>query len=47
MSLQHPIFSVYKGMEGKRTEVLGWKDGETAQDSIQASHQRYLQSNAS
>ncbi len=39
------FFSVYKDLEGKRTEVLGWKDRIAAQQVIQSSHQRYLQKN--
>jgi inorganic pyrophosphatase len=46
LEIEH-FFSVYKDMEGKRTEALGWKVRKTAQESIRASHQRYLQSNAS
>jgi inorganic pyrophosphatase len=46
LEVEH-FFSVYKDMEGKRTRVLGWKDRETAQEAIRASHQRYFESNVS
>jgi inorganic pyrophosphatase len=36
------FFSVYKSLEGKRTEVLGWKDRESAYEVIRASHERFL-----
>jgi inorganic pyrophosphatase len=36
------FFSVYKSLEGKRTEVLGWKDRESAYEAIRASHERFL-----
>jgi inorganic pyrophosphatase len=43
LEVEH-FFSVYKDMEGKRTKVLGWKERDAAQESIQASHQRYIRS---
>ena len=36
------FFSVYKSLEGKRTQVLGWKDRESAYEAIRASHERFL-----
>jgi len=35
------FFSVYKNLEGKRTEVLGWKDREAAFEAIRSSHERF------
>jgi inorganic pyrophosphatase len=35
------FFSIYKDLEGKRTEVLGWKDRQAACETIQAAHNRY------
>jgi len=35
------FFSVYKNLEGKRTEVLGWKDREAAFEAIRRSHERF------
>lgn len=35
------FFSIYKDLEGKRTQVLGWKDRETAYASIRSSQERY------
>jgi inorganic pyrophosphatase len=35
------FFSVYKNLEGKRTEVLGWKDSEAAFEAIRSSHERF------
>jgi inorganic pyrophosphatase len=46
LEVEH-FFSVYEGMEGKRTRVLGWKDRDTAPESIRAIHQRFMQSNIS
>jgi inorganic pyrophosphatase len=46
LEVEH-FFSVYKDMEGKRTKMLGWKDRETAQQSICTSHQRFLKSTVS
>jgi inorganic pyrophosphatase len=40
------FFSIYKDLEGKRTEVLGWKDRETAHEIIQLSHARFRTPNA-
>lgn len=36
------FFSIYKDLEGKRTQVLGWKDREAAHQIIQRSHKRFL-----
>lgn len=35
------FFSVYKNLEGKRTEVLGWKDRNAACETIRSSHHRF------
>lgn len=35
------FFSVYKNLEGKRTEVLGWKDREAAFETIRSSAERF------
>lgn len=35
------FFSVYKNLEGKRTEVLGWKDRDAAHERIRSSHTRF------
>lgn len=35
------FFSIYKDLEGKRTEVLGWKDCDAAYESIRVSQARY------
>jgi inorganic pyrophosphatase len=35
------FFSVYKNLEGKRTEVLGWKDRDAAYATIRTSHERF------
>jgi len=40
------FFSIYKDLEGKRTEILGWKDRQTAHEIIQTAHKRYQQKNA-
>jgi inorganic pyrophosphatase len=37
------FFAVYKDLEGKRTEVLGWKDYTAAWDCIHSCHERYMQ----
>lgn len=36
------FFSVYKSLEGKQTEVLGWKDYTAAYEVIRTGHDRYL-----
>lgn len=36
------FFSVYKELEGQRTEVRGWRDCVRAREVIQASHQRFM-----
>lgn len=41
------FFSVYKNLEGKRTEVLGWKDRDAAYEVIRTSHERYKANTAS
>jgi len=46
LEVEH-FFSVYKDLEGKRTKVLGWKDRDTAQEIIRASHRRYFEGNVS
>ena len=35
------FFSVYKSLEGKKTEVLGWKDRAAAYEAIRTSHERF------
>lgn len=35
------FFSVYKSLEGKRTDVLGWKDRAAAYEAIRTSHERF------
>lgn len=35
------FFSVYKNLEDKRTEVLGWKDCDAAYEIIRTSHTRF------
>lgn len=37
------FFSVYKSLEGKKTEVLGWKDRAAAHEAIRSSHERFRQ----
>jgi inorganic pyrophosphatase len=36
------FFSIYKDLEGKRTNLLGWKDRDTAHRIIQQSHKNFL-----
>jgi inorganic pyrophosphatase len=40
------FFSIYKDLEGKRTEALGWKDRQIAYEVIQAAHSRYREKHA-
>jgi len=40
------FFSIYKDLEGKCTEALGWKDRQIAHQIIEAAHQRYQESHA-
>ena len=40
------FFSIYKDLEGKRTEALGWKDRHVAYQGIEAAHTRYRQRHA-
>jgi inorganic pyrophosphatase len=40
------FFATYKDLEGKRTQVPGWKDRQAAHDIIQLSHTRYTTENA-
>ena len=35
------FFSIYKDLEGKRTEVLGWKDRQAAYEIIRGANRRY------
>jgi inorganic pyrophosphatase len=37
------FFSIYKDLEGKRTRMLGWKNGAIARQVIMDCHQRYLE----
>jgi len=46
LEVEH-FFSIYKDLEHKRTQVLGWKDRETAHEVIRSSHQRYLENKTS
>ncbi len=43
--IQH-FFSIYKDLEGKRTELLGWKDVGRALDAIREEHERFEQNEA-
>ncbi|HKD91866.1 MAG TPA: inorganic diphosphatase [Terriglobales bacterium] len=40
LEIRH-FFSIYKDLEGKRVEIVGWKDAEGAWQQILACHQRY------
>jgi inorganic pyrophosphatase len=40
------FFSIYKDLEGKRTEALGWKGRQIAYEIIQAAHNRYRETHA-
>lgn len=44
LEIEH-FFSIYKDLEGKRTEVVGWKDLQSAHMMIAACHERFLQTN--
>jgi inorganic pyrophosphatase len=35
------FFSIYKDLEGKRTEALGWKDRQAGYQVIEVAHKRY------
>jgi len=35
------FFSIYKDLEGKKVEVLGWEDCDSAEEVIEASFKRY------
>ena len=35
------FFSVYKDLEGKRTQMLGWRDAAAARATIMESHRRF------
>jgi len=37
------FFTIYKELEGKRTQILGWKGPREAREVIRASRDRYLQ----
>ena len=39
------FFSVYKDLEGKRTQMLGWRDAAAARASIMESHRRFKEVN--
>jgi inorganic pyrophosphatase len=41
------FFSIYKDLEHKRIQVLGWKDREAAHEVIRSSHQRFLENKTS
>ena len=36
------FFSIYKDLEGKRTEMLGWDGADVAKQNISACHQRFV-----
>ncbi|MGC9293336.1 MAG: inorganic diphosphatase [Acidobacteriaceae bacterium] len=36
------FFSIYKDLEGKRTQVVGWGDADEAREMIVECHERYL-----
>jgi inorganic pyrophosphatase len=36
------FFTIYKELEGKRTEMRGWKGPREAREAIRASRERYL-----
>lgn len=38
------FFAIYKDLEGKRTQMLGWQDAATARAVILESHQRFRES---
>lgn len=46
LEVEH-FFSIYKDLEHKRTQVLGWKDRETAHEVIRAIHQRDVENKTS
>ena len=46
LEVEH-FFSIYKDLEHKRTQVLGWKDRETAHEVIRSIHQRYVENKTS
>jgi len=46
LEVEH-FFSIYKDLEHKRTQVLGWKDRETAHAVIRSSYQRYVDNQTS
>ncbi len=37
------FFAIYKDLEGKRTQMLGWQDAATARQVIIESHRRFKQ----
>ncbi len=37
------FFTIYKELEGKRTEMRGWKGPQEAREAIQRSRERYLE----
>ncbi len=39
------FFSVYKDLEGKRTQMLGWRDAAAARAAIMESHRRFKEVN--
>ena len=40
------FFSIYKDLEGKRTEALGWKDRQTAYQVAATAYRRYRDKHA-
>ena len=39
------FFSIYKDLEGKRTEMVGWHNSARARAVVVESHERYLEAN--
>jgi inorganic pyrophosphatase len=37
------FFSIYKDLEGKRTQMLGWKDAAAARAAIMDSYRRFAE----
>jgi inorganic pyrophosphatase len=43
--IQH-FFAIYKDLEGKRTELVGWHNSAKARQVILESHARFVDANA-
>jgi len=37
------FFSIYKELEGKQTQIVGWRDASRARAIVEESHQRYIE----